>query len=217
VSPGQSLQLLAATIHFSIPCPPDTKAAHEALCEGQTKSFRTTEAPSTIVAQRQSLLCQCRLGPMQTSLIQSHCSKQETVADEGQRQAPRGHPAALDGPVRTSAGIELLCPPTSVSNETARNPQAPAIFTRPQPSDARHPHTLHELDPSIRKTSSTTLNIRHLQLSNVCLRIGMEDDILHFPEGVREDDVVRTGLVGMVALREDRKTATSVSSRIWQC
>jgi hypothetical protein len=25
----------------------------------------------------------------------------------------------------------------------------------------------------------------------------MEDDILHFPEGVHEDDVVGTGLVGM--------------------
>ena len=44
----------------------------------------------------------------------------------------------------------------------------------------------------------------------------MEDDILHFPEGVHEDDVVGTGLVGMVALREERKTATSVSNRIWQ-
>jgi hypothetical protein len=42
----------------------------------------------------------------------------------------------------------------------------------------------------------------------------MEDDILHFLEGVYEDSVVRTGLVGMVALREDRKTATSVSNRI---
>jgi hypothetical protein len=41
----------------------------------------------------------------------------------------------------------------------------------------------------------------------------MEDGILHFPEGVRGDDV-GTGLVGMVALREDRKTATSVSNRI---
>ena len=54
----------------------------------------------------------------------------------------------------------------------------------------------------------------HLQLSNACLRIGMEDDILHFPEGVHEDDVVGTGLDGMVALREDRKTATSVPNRI---
>jgi len=44
----------------------------------------------------------------------------------------------------------------------------------------------------------------------------MEDGILHFPEGVRGDDV-GTGLVGMVALREDRKTATSVSNRIWKC
>jgi hypothetical protein len=41
----------------------------------------------------------------------------------------------------------------------------------------------------------------------------MEDDILHFLEGVHEDNV-GTGLIGMVALREDRKTATSVSNRI---
>jgi hypothetical protein len=38
-----------------------------------------------------------------------------------------------------------------------------------------------------------------------------------FPKGVHEDDVVRTGLVRMVALREHRKTTTSVSNRIWQC
>lgn len=34
----------------------------------------------------------------------------------------------------------------------------------------------------------------------------MEDDILHFPEGVLVDDVIGAGLVGIVALREDRKT-----------
>jgi hypothetical protein len=33
----------------------------------------------------------------------------------------------------------------------------------------------------------------------------MEEDILHFPEGVLVDDVIRVGLVGIVALREDRK------------
>lgn len=34
----------------------------------------------------------------------------------------------------------------------------------------------------------------------------MEVGILHFPHGVHEDDIVGTGLVGMVALREDCKT-----------
>ena len=34
----------------------------------------------------------------------------------------------------------------------------------------------------------------------------MEDDILHFPEGVLADDVIGAGLVGIVALREDCKT-----------
>jgi serine/threonine protein kinase len=34
----------------------------------------------------------------------------------------------------------------------------------------------------------------------------MKDDILHFPEGVLVDDVIGAGLVGIVALREDRKT-----------
>jgi hypothetical protein len=33
--------------------------------------------------------------------------------------------------------------------------------------------------------------------------IGMEDDTLHFPEGVHEDDV-GTELVGVVTLREDQ-------------
>jgi len=41
----------------------------------------------------------------------------------------------------------------------------------------------------------------------------MEDDILHFPEGVHEDDVGTR----IVALREDRKTITLVFNRIWQC
>ena len=95
----------------------------------------------------------------------------------------------------------------------AHSPQTPTIFTRPQFSGARHLHTpttpqtpahLHtpailthstSLDPRFRKTYTTMLNIRHLQLSNACLRIGMEDDILHFPEGVHKDDVVGTGLV----------------------
>ena len=31
----------------------------------------------------------------------------------------------------------------------AHNTQAPAVFTRPQPSDARHPHTLHVLGAMI--------------------------------------------------------------------
>ena len=34
----------------------------------------------------------------------------------------------------------------------------------------------------------------------------MEDDVLHFSEGVLVDDVIKLGLVGIVALREDRKT-----------
>ena len=49
-------------------------------------------------------------------------------------------------------------------------------------------------------------NIRYLQLSHADLRIGMEDDVLHFSEGVLVDDVIGPGLVGIVALREDRKT-----------
>ena len=58
------------------------------------------------------------------------------------------------------------------------------IFRRPQSSHI--PRT----EPQLRKTSTTTLNVRYLRLSNACLRIGMEDDILHFPEGAHEDDVV---------------------------
>ena len=54
--------------------------------------------------------------------------------------------------VRTFARIVLLCPPTSVSNETARNPHAPAIFGRSQSSHT--PRTA----PRLRKTSTTTLN-----------------------------------------------------------
>jgi hypothetical protein len=48
-------------------------------------------------------------------------------------------------------------------------------------------------------------NIRYLQLSHADLRIGMEDDVLHFSEGVLVDDVIELALVGIVALREDRK------------
>jgi fluoride ion exporter CrcB/FEX len=33
----------------------------------------------------------------------------------------------------------------------------------------------------------------------------MEDDVLHFPRGVLVDNVIGAGLVGIVALREDRK------------
>jgi hypothetical protein len=34
----------------------------------------------------------------------------------------------------------------------------------------------------------------------------MEDDVLHFSEGVLVDDAIELGLVGIVALREDRQT-----------
>jgi hypothetical protein len=119
--------------------------------------------------------------------------------------------AALDGLVRTFVGIALPCltyeyversgqqssctyhlhtsttlrrPPST----NVHNTQAPAILGRPPSSHARYPHTLHVLEPRLRKTSATTSNVRHLQLSNACLRIGMEDDTLHFPDGVHEDD-----------------------------
>jgi hypothetical protein len=88
-------------------------------------------------------------------------------------------PAALDGPVRTFAGIVLPRPPTSVSNEAARDPHAPAIFTCPQPPDIRHlqisatlrrpqssdtchPRILHLLELRFRNTSTTTSNVRPL-------------------------------------------------------
>ena len=45
----------------------------------------------------------------------------------------------------------------------------------------------------------------------------MEDDILHFPEGVLVDDVIGAGLVGIVALREDRKIVVKFApSNIFQ-
>jgi hypothetical protein len=89
---------------------------------------------------------------------------------------------------------------SSPQSSCAYHLHTPTTLTRPSFSHARHPNTLHVLEPRFRKTSTTTSNIRRLQLSNACLRIGMEDDILHFPEGVHEvheDDVVGTGLVGI--------------------
>ena len=45
----------------------------------------------------------------------------------------------------------------------------------------------------------------------------MEDDVLHFPEGVLVDDVIGAGLVGIVALRENRKTVIKFApSNIFQ-
>jgi hypothetical protein len=57
-------------------------------------------------------------------------------------------PAALGGPVRTFAEIVLL-----LAYEWCRT-KGPAIFmrlpsSRPQPLDARHPHTLHVLETMI--------------------------------------------------------------------
>ncbi len=44
----------------------------------------------------------------------------------------------------------------------------------------------------------------------------MEDDILHFLEGVHEDDVVGIEFVGMVALREDRKIVSTQNLQVCQ-
>jgi hypothetical protein len=99
----------------------------------------------------------------------------------------------------------------------ARSPQKPAIFT------PHNPYTPAILTHSTYWNPASAKLLPPRQISGTynfqtrCLRIGMEDDILHFLEGVHEDDVVGTGLNGIVAIQEDRKTATSVSNRIWQC
>jgi hypothetical protein len=51
----------------------------------------------------------------------------------------------------------------------------PSFVWRPSPKPSQDfvPNSLY-VDPHFRKTSTTTSNIRHLQLSNACLRIGME-------------------------------------------
>jgi hypothetical protein len=91
------------------------------------------------------------------------------------------------------------------SNESC--PNTPSILTRPQSSHVLNPHTpsIFARPHSLRaprlyrdwtlvstKPSPTALNIRHLQLSHAGLRIGMEDDVLHFTEGVLVDDVMVT-------------------------
>jgi hypothetical protein len=58
-------------------------------------------------------------------------------------------------------------------------------------------------NPASANLPPTTLNIRHLQLSHAGLRIGTEDNILHFPEGVLMDDVIGAGLVGKQRVRLD--------------
>jgi hypothetical protein len=45
----------------------------------------------------------------------------------------------------------------------------------------------------------------------------MEEDILHFPGGVLVDDIIGAELVGIIALREDRKTVIKFApSNIFQ-